>query len=186
MKLDMFFWVELLQILQAQKFQEMSLKAILERSHFVPEFVSLGKIGFSDSVSSTFYLLLPVIHHELQNTMSVDWKLIRRCLSSPIFRTQHDGGERIICDLKNRLVLADGIHEKNDVINSLVYAPCKDTFFFISDIVPEKNGYSPCKGSTNLIEHYIRTCVTAFFASFACFVLFKFARCSMTGYWISF
>ncbi|KAF5956284.1 hypothetical protein HYC85_003509 [Camellia sinensis] len=143
------------EILQAQNFQEMYLKVILDRSEFISEFVSLGKNGFSGSGSPTFYLLLPVILCEYKSTMTVDWKLIRRCLSSPIFRSRQDARDSVIPHLNNHLELANGPHIINDVLNSLVYAPCKDTFFFISDVVPEKNGYSPFNDSTNHIEHYI-------------------------------
>ncbi|GMP35538.1 hypothetical protein CsSME_00007933 [Camellia sinensis var. sinensis] len=143
------------EILQAQNFQEMYLKVILDRSEFISEFVSLGKNGFSGSGSPTFYLLLPVILCEYKSTMTVDWKLIRTCLSSPIFRSRQDARDSVIPHLNNHLELANGPHIINDVLNSLVYAPCKDTFFFISDVVPEKNGYSPFNDSTNHIEHYI-------------------------------
>ncbi|CAL5376126.1 unnamed protein product [Camellia sinensis] len=150
------------EILQAQNFQEMYLKVILDRSEFISEFVSLGKNGFSGSGSPTFYLLLPVILCEYKSTMTVDWKLIRRCLSSPIFRSRQDARDSVIPHLNNHLELANGPHIINDVLNSLVYAPCKDTFFFISDVVPEKNGYSPFNDSTNHIEHYITNHIIGF------------------------
>lgn len=150
------FWY-VLQIVQAQKFQEMSLKAILDRSQLIPEFVSLASNGFSDSSSSTFYLLLPVIRHENENTMAVDWKLVKRCLSSPIFRSRGEAKVNAIPCLNYHLELANGPHSINDVKNSLVYAPCKDTFFFISNVVPEKNAYDSFKDSTNHVEHYFKT-----------------------------
>ncbi|KAL6973925.1 endoribonuclease Dicer [Sarracenia purpurea var. burkii] len=145
------------EILQAQSFQEMSLKVILDRSEFNSEFVSLGGNSFSSSGSSTCYLLLPVILHEYERTMTVDWKLVKKCLSSPIFRGEGDARDSIIPHLSNHLQLANGRHNINDVKNSLVYAPCKNIFFFISDVVPEKNGYSTFKDSTNHIEHYLTT-----------------------------
>ncbi|XP_058180782.1 dicer-like protein 4 [Rhododendron vialii] len=145
------------EIVQAQNFQEMSLKAILDRSQLIPEFVSLASNGFSDSSSSTFYLLLPVIRHENENTMAVDWKLVKRCLSSPIFRSRGDAKVNAIPCLNYHLELANGPHRINDVKNSLVYAPCKDTFFFISNVVPEKNAYDSFKDSTNHVEHYFKT-----------------------------
>ncbi|CAL5339512.1 unnamed protein product [Camellia sinensis] len=137
---------------EVQKFQEMFLKVILDRSEFIPEFVSLGKNGFSNLGSSTFYLLLPVILYG--NKMTVDWKLIRRCLSSPIFRNPEDAGDSVLPHLNDHLELANGPHHIDDVINSLVYAPCKDIFFFISDVVRARNGYSEFKGSMSHIEHY--------------------------------
>ncbi|KAE9462638.1 hypothetical protein C3L33_05455, partial [Rhododendron williamsianum] len=111
------------EIVQAQNFQEMSLKAILDRSQLIPEFVSLASNGFSDSSSSTFYLLLPVIRHENENTMAVDWKLVKRCLSSPIFRSRGEAKVNAIPCLNYHLELANGPHSINDVKNSLVYAP---------------------------------------------------------------
>ncbi|KAF5945922.1 hypothetical protein HYC85_016150 [Camellia sinensis] len=143
------------EILQVQKFQEMFLKVILDRSEFIPEFVSLGKNGFSNLGSSTFYLLLPVILYG--NKMTVDWKLIRRCLSSPIFRNPEDARDSVLPHLNDHLELANGPHHIDDVINSLVYAPCKDIFFFISDVVRARNGYSEFKGSMSHIEHYNKT-----------------------------
>uniref|UniRef100_A0A5B7C289 Putative dicer-like protein 4 isoform X2 n=1 Tax=Davidia involucrata TaxID=16924 RepID=A0A5B7C289_DAVIN len=144
------------EILQAQKFQEMCLKVILDRTKLIPEFVSLEKNDFTNSSSSTFYLLLPVIPHEYERTMTVDWKLVRRCLSSPIFGNSGDAGDNLIPHSNKHLQLANGPKSLNDVLHSLVYAPCKDTFFFISDVLPEKNGRSPFKDSTH-IEHYINT-----------------------------
>ncbi|XP_052198876.1 dicer-like protein 4 isoform X2 [Diospyros lotus] len=144
------------EILQAQNFQEMFLKVILDRSELIHDFASLGKNGFGDSSTSTFYLLLPVFLHESEKTLSVDWMLIKRCLSSPIFTTQEEAQVGVFPHLSSHLELANGPHNINDVINSLVYVPCKDRFFFISDVVAEENGYSLLKGSTNHIEHYIK------------------------------
>ena len=89
--------------------------------------------------------------------MTVDWKLVKSCLSLPIFRSGEDARDSVISHRNNHLELANGPHSINDIINSLVYAPCKDTFFFISDVVPEKNGNSLYKDSTNHKEHYFKT-----------------------------
>ena len=72
------------EIILAEKFQEMFLKIIFDREEFVSEFVSLRTNDFSKLSSSTFYLLLPVIFHDYENTLSIDWKIIRKCLSSPV------------------------------------------------------------------------------------------------------
>lgn len=146
-----------MQILQAQYFQEMFFKVILDRSEFVPEFVSLGQTSVNYSGSSTHYLLLPVIQNDFGSSMTVDWKLIRRCLSSPVFRAREDAGDKIDLSANNCLELANGRYDAIDVINSLVYAPCKDTFFFISDIVKEKNGHSEFKDSITHVQHYAKT-----------------------------
>lgn len=142
------------EIVLAEKFQEMFLKVIIDRSEFRNEFVSLGKNDYGNSGSRTFYLMLPVIWHEYEDAMTVDWKLIRRCLSSPIFRMPEDVGANGLPHLSNQLYLANGPRCINDVVNSLVYAPSKDLFFFVSDVVLEKNAYSEYKESRTYVEHY--------------------------------
>lgn len=146
-----------LQIILAQNFQEMYLKVILDRSEFIPEYVPLGKNEICISSSSTFYLLLPVILHDSDNTITVDWKIVIRCLSSPVFRTPEDTMvEKSSVDF--RLQLANGCRTICDVENSLVYAAHNKVFYFITDIIHRKNGYSPCDGSetTSYMEHYER------------------------------
>ncbi|KAL9326120.1 hypothetical protein ACSQ67_006765 [Phaseolus vulgaris] len=73
------------EIKMAENFQEMFLKISLDRFEFVSEIVNLGTAAESHTSSSTFYLLLPVIFQEY-NAMKVDWKTVKRCLWSPIFR----------------------------------------------------------------------------------------------------
>ncbi|GAB4832726.1 endoribonuclease Dicer [Ancistrocladus abbreviatus] len=141
------------EILLAQKFQEMFLKIILDRSEFVASFVPLENSEVSDSKSSSFYLLLPVIWNQYKSTMVVDWKLIRRCLSSPIFSDSTDVvGSQIPGD--ELLQLADGPARMNDIVNSLVYAVNKKSFFFVSQILPGKNGYSSIDDSTSHVEYW--------------------------------
>lgn len=120
----------------------MFFKVILDRSQFIPEFVSLEDTD-SNLSSFTFYLLLPVIITE-DNQISVDWNLITRCLSSPIFGAP---GDTTVGISNGQLHLSDEVRSYEDVINSLVYVPCKDTFFFISDVITKKNGY-------NVRKHY--------------------------------
>ncbi|KAM7472961.1 hypothetical protein LguiA_011144 [Lonicera macranthoides] len=142
------------EIVLAEKFHEMCLKVILDRTELIPEFVSLGENDFSKSSSSTFYLMLPVITYEYVNKMTVDWKLVRRCLSSPIFCSPED----TVCNgthNTNILILANGTKSVAEVVNSFVYAPCKNIFFFVTDIIPEKNGYSEFKESISHVEHYV-------------------------------
>ncbi|KAJ7979648.1 Dicer-like protein [Quillaja saponaria] len=128
------------EIKMAEDVQEMYLKIILDRSEFVPEFVPLGKNDFRRSNTSTSYLLLPVILHEYDNTMTVDWKIVRRCLSSPIFRHPADTAEQEIFSSDDCLQLANGCKSIRVVQNSLVYAAYKNTFYFVTDIVREKKG----------------------------------------------
>ncbi|CAH9093430.1 unnamed protein product [Cuscuta europaea] len=140
------------EIKLAEQFQQMFLKIILDRKEFIPEFMSLGRKEFSHSIS-TFFLLLPLNSHE-DNTKFVDWKLVRRCLSSPIFNSSEYAQEDRISQLHNQLQLANGPKSVNDIVNSLVYLPCKEKFFFVSDIVVNKDGYSLYKDSTNHVTHY--------------------------------
>ncbi|KAL5547660.1 hypothetical protein UlMin_002891 [Ulmus minor] len=134
------------EIVLAQKFQEIFLKLILDRSEFEAEFVSLGGDDFSTS-SSTYYLLLPVIFNGSNNTLSIDWKTIRKCLSSPIFRRPESATDKKICSSDAHLQLADGSRRICDIENSLVYTPYTKNFFFITHIAREKNGNSLFKDS---------------------------------------
>ncbi|XP_024022600.1 dicer-like protein 4 isoform X1 [Morus notabilis] len=138
------------EITLAEKFQEMFLKVILDRMDFVPEYVQLGKNDSSESSSSTFYLLLPVNFHHHENTLNIDWKIIRKCLSSPVFRSPENIVANKVLVSKDTLQLARGCRRKGDIENSLVYAPHKKGFFFIAKIVDEKNGHSPCEESRTL------------------------------------
>jgi len=140
----------------AQNFQEMYLKIILDRSEFIPEFVPLGRNDISKSSSSTFYLLLPVVLHDNESIITVDWEIVRRCLSSPVFRASEDDMVKEHFPLDDEhLQLINGYRSISDVENSLVYAPHRKEFFFITNIVHGKNGYSPYKESetSSYLEH---------------------------------
>ncbi|GMN70654.1 hypothetical protein TIFTF001_039694, partial [Ficus carica] len=106
----------------------MFLKVILDRTEFVSDHVSLGKNNCFESSSSTFYLLLPVNFHHHENTLSIDWKTIRKCLSSPVFTSPENTVEKEFLVSKDTLQLADGCRTISDVENSLVYAPHDKTF----------------------------------------------------------
>lgn len=144
-----------MQIMQAQHFQEMFFKVILDRSKFLSEYVPLGNNEVFASSSSTFYLLLPVILHNCENKVMVDWKIIKRCLSSPLFKTPAEAVENGNFPSGVCLELANGCRDVRDVKNSFVYAPHKVAFYFITNIVGEKNGYSPYRDSGTLshVEH---------------------------------
>jgi endoribonuclease Dicer len=43
----------------------------------------------------------------------------------------------------------------DDVAESFVYVPSKNTFFFVSDIIREKNGFCIYKDTTSHFEHYL-------------------------------
>ncbi|KAL6543544.1 endoribonuclease Dicer [Orobanche hederae] len=141
------------EVVSAEMFQQLFLNIILDRYKLLPEYVVLENNDLCESSSPTFYLLLPVILHD-HDKISVDWTLVRRCLSSPIF--EHPG---IVLDdetsqLNNHLHLSNGRKSLHDVVNSLVYVPCKNTFFFVSDIFPEKSGHSLYDDSKSHVEHY--------------------------------
>ncbi|XP_030546666.1 dicer-like protein 4 [Rhodamnia argentea] len=140
------------EIVEAQKFQEMFLKVILDRSDLQPEFVPLGQDIDVNSGSSTYYLLLPVILQNSSSCVSVDWKTIRRCLSSPLFRNPTDMMAKADVFSRFHLTLANGSKRKSDVENSLVYAPYKKLFYFITDINFEKSGDSQYKDS-DILTH---------------------------------
>ncbi|XP_027329743.1 dicer-like protein 4 [Abrus precatorius] len=147
------------EIKMAENFQEMFLKIILDRSEFVSEFVDLGKGAESHTSTSTFYLLLPVELQENENVMKVDWKTVKRCLCSPIFRHPADPTDKKVFPLDIHLQLANGYKSVRDVKNSLVYAPHKKVFYFVTDIVNKKNGFSPYRDSgtsrSSYVDHFI-------------------------------
>lgn len=135
-------------------FQKMFLKIVLDRNMFVSEYVSLENDDAYELNSSTFYLLLPVVPHD---KISVDWTLVNRCLSSPIFRNTGPVATDETSQPENRFHLANGLKSVLDVVNSLVYVPLKDAFFFISDILPHKSGYSLHDDAKSHMEHYAET-----------------------------
>lgn len=133
--------------------QQMFLQIILDRHKFVSDYVSLKNDDAYNSSPSTFYLLLPLepVRHD---SISVDWALINRCLSSPIFKHPHlDMGDRTSQSSKY-LHLANGRFSPEDVVDSLVYVPCNDIFFFISDVYWEKSGHSLYGYSNDHVQHY--------------------------------
>ncbi|CAN0901094.1 Dicer-like protein 4 [Linum grandiflorum] len=134
------------EIMQAHNFQEMFLKVILDRDELASGYVPLGKNAFSKS-SPTFYLLLPVILKGCENKVMVDWDIIRTCLSSPIFRSPGDVTVEEDPIPDPHLQLANGLKRIADVENSLVYVPHKKQLYFITNVIPGKNGFSPHKGS---------------------------------------
>ncbi|KAE8682671.1 Dicer-like protein 4 [Hibiscus syriacus] len=175
------------EIMEALHFQEMFLKVILDRSKLLSEFVPLGNDDFLSSSSSTFYLLLPVILSNCENKVTVDWAIVQRCLSSPLFKTPVEAAKNEKFSSDVCLQLVNGCRSIRDIENSLVYAPHKAAFYFITNIVSEKNGYSPCRdsGTVNHVEHLkmlvarllIHNCLTFILStlntSSACKPLFK-------------
>ncbi|XP_038879795.1 dicer-like protein 4 isoform X2 [Benincasa hispida] len=148
--------VELLEdeIIQAESFQEMFLKVILDRSEFVQEYIPLRN-NDSRSISPTSYLLLPVTFHDNEESVIIDWRVIKRCLSSQIFQNHACSIVKEAASSYTHLTLYDGRRRSNDIENSLVYVPYKGEFFFVTNIVWGKNGYSQYKnsGSSSHFEH---------------------------------
>ncbi|KAG4930061.1 hypothetical protein JHK86_047022 [Glycine max] len=145
------------EIKMAENFQEMFLKIILDRLEFVSEFVDLGMGAESHTGTSTFYLLLPVVLQEYGNAMKVDWKTVKRCLCSPIFRHPADTMDKKVFPLDIHLQLANGYRSVRDVENSLVYAPHKKNFYFVTNVNYQKNGYSPHNdsGTSSYVDYFI-------------------------------
>nr|AUH15440.1 dicer-like 4 protein [Dimocarpus longan] len=145
------------EIMEAQHFQEMSFRVIIDRLDFTSEFVPLGKDDDHKLRSPTYYLLLPVRFHKYTNQVTVDWELVRRCLSSPIFRTPASSVDSKSFPSHMFLHLDNGCHSISDVENSLVYAPHQNLFYFATTIVHGKNGYSRYKdsGATSYVDHLI-------------------------------
>ncbi|KAK8581994.1 hypothetical protein V6N12_072193 [Hibiscus sabdariffa] len=143
------------EIMEALHFQEMFFKVILDRSKLLSEFVPLGNADFLSSGSSAFYLLLPVILSNCENKVTVDWGIVQRCLSSPLFKTPVEAAKNGSFSSDVCLQLVNGCRSIRDIENSLVYATHKEAFYFITNIVSEKNGYSPYRdsGTVNHVEH---------------------------------
>ncbi|XP_042491944.1 endoribonuclease Dicer homolog 4 [Macadamia integrifolia] len=144
------------EILLAENFQEMFLRIILDRTDFMSDFVPLGKNEKSQSRSLTFYLLLPVREHEHEDTMTIDWNIVRKCLSSPVFKLPSIAAEKGVLPVNQTLKLASGPADIADILNSLVFIPHKKSFFFIDGILPEINGYSPTKGYSSYKEYFMK------------------------------
>ncbi|XP_077223182.1 dicer-like 4 isoform X2 [Tasmannia lanceolata] len=144
------------EITHAQNFQEMFLKIILDRSEFVSNFVPLGKKASSHLGSSTFYLLLPIRKHEHEDKMIVDWRTVKGCLSSPVFRCPTRDTDKGHMPVSNSLEFFDGPIRISDIPNSLVLTPHNKLLFFIVDILHGTNGNSQLKGPKVLsyAEHY--------------------------------
>ncbi|KAM0933866.1 hypothetical protein DsansV1_C34g0226111 [Dioscorea sansibarensis] len=143
------------EITLAQKFQEMFLKVILDRSEFFSDVVLLGS-NLKSHCSLTFYLLLPVKQCADGKSVVVDWHTIRCCLSSPAFGC-HVNSDRMdyvpICDT---LELLNGPVKKVDVLHSLIFTPHNKQFFFIDGRVDDINANSLRKGSKDIsyAQHY--------------------------------
>ncbi|KAJ3679169.1 hypothetical protein LUZ60_017180 [Juncus effusus] len=144
----------------AQQFQEMWLKAILDRSEFASERVSLGKLeALFRHEGSTFYLLLPVKQQnygESHNKLLVDWDTMRLCLSSPVFG--NDANNQLLrgdcANSDDCLRLKNGVFKKRDLVGSLVYMPHNGLFFFVDGILHEMDASSAIQSSGTFNEYF--------------------------------
>lgn len=134
----------------------MFLKVILDRSELSSDFVPLGKYDASQHSSSIFYLLLPVMQQRYGENMTIDWKTIRHCLSSPLFGPITNLCEKGPCPMNDTLELLNGPINKCDVLNSLVFTPHNNLFFFVDGILHETNASSPYRGTRTMsyAEYY--------------------------------
>ncbi|PIA45697.1 hypothetical protein AQUCO_01600137v1 [Aquilegia coerulea] len=140
------------EIAQAKMFQELYLKIILDRKEFFADFVPLGKKDLIQPKPSTSYLLLPVRQNKHEPKLAVDWELIKRCLSSPVF-----GAQKIALDSGGKpIILADGPANTSDVVNSLIFTPHNKLFFFVDGILSGIDASSPFtdNSSANYVDHY--------------------------------
>lgn len=135
----------------------MFLKVILDRSDFFGDFVALGKNAASSQHSSTFYLLLPVKQNKCDSTMNINWEIVRRCLSSPIFKHPIASCERDPHPISNSLELRNCRFSESDVLNSLVFTPHNKFFYFVDGILHETNAHCQHKPGTSYLEHYMET-----------------------------
>ncbi|KAK9130502.1 hypothetical protein Sjap_010989 [Stephania japonica] len=143
------------EITQAQNFQELCLKIILDRSTFFSDFVPLGESDGSQSLS-TFYLLLPVRKSNHENKLGVDWNIIRSCLSSPVFHRGVDSIDHIPIYGSSSLILDSGLVNTKDIMNCLVFTPHNNLFFLVVDILhgmDAESAFSDHK-RMNYVEHY--------------------------------
>lgn len=142
----------------------MFLKVILDRSEFVQEYIPLRN-NVSRTISLASYLLLPVIFHDNERSVFIDWKVIRRCLSSQIFHNPPCSIVKETAPSEMRLEdvylkLDDGRSRSRDIENSLVYVPYKREFFFVTEIVRRKNGYSRYKDSGSSTSSHFEHLIT--------------------------
>ncbi|URE34706.1 hypothetical protein MUK42_13295 [Musa troglodytarum] len=135
------------EIMLAQNFQEMFLKIILDRSEFYSDLVPLGKCNASQDCSSKSYLLLPVIEQLYEGQKMIDWTTVRHCLTSPAFIDVSATFENAPCCTSDKLQLLNGSVNKADVVNSLVFTPHNNLFFFVDGILYETNANSCYKGT---------------------------------------
>ncbi|MCL7029021.1 hypothetical protein MKW94_016083 [Papaver nudicaule] len=148
------------EVVQAENFQEMFLKIILDRSDFFSDFVPLGMNDIRQGSPSSLYLLLPLKQSEHENRLLIDWDIIKTCLSSAVFRSP-----KVSCDSFESpvppcesLEFANGSVSRSDILNTLVFTPHNKLFFFVDGILDGIDAESPFTSEhhSSYIEYYIQ------------------------------
>ncbi|RZC50978.1 hypothetical protein C5167_019405 [Papaver somniferum] len=147
------------EIVQAENFQEMFLKIILDRPDFFSDFVPLGMSDIRQGSPPSFYLLLPLKQHKHENRLFIDWDLIRNCLSSAVFRSPKVSSDSLVTPVPpcESLEFANGPVSRSDFLNSLVFTPHNKLFFFVDDILHGIDAESPFMSEhhSSYREYYI-------------------------------
>lgn len=76
----------------------------------------------------------------------IDWTTVRHCLTSPAFIDVSATFEKAPCCTSDKLQLLNGSVNKADVVNSLIFTPHNNLFFFVDGILYETNANSSYKG----------------------------------------
>lgn len=135
------------QLRDALNFQEIFLRILLDRQDFRTDYVELGTEDVNLGLSSTSYLLLPVQSCDSKQELCIDWKIIKDCLSSPVF-SHESKGLSAADDSGNQLEERDfwrfdnGWVHIDNIRNTLVVTSHNDTFYCIVDILHEINANS--------------------------------------------
>eukprot|EP01018_Ginkgo_biloba_P039623 Gb_34257 [translate_table: standard] len=136
-----------LQLKDGVKFQEVFLGIMLDRTKFQADYVALGSEDLNSWSSSTLYLLLPLQPGNDKDEMSIDWKMVKDCLSSPVF--DHPAKESSAAVVSSNLPqkmdslrLVNGWVDMETIRNSLVVTWHNGTFYCIVEILHELNAYS--------------------------------------------
>ncbi|KAH9296951.1 hypothetical protein KI387_028633, partial [Taxus chinensis] len=150
-----------IQLRDALKFQEVYLRIMLDRPDFLEDYVALGREDRNWGSSSTTYLLLPVQSCDAEKDISIEWKIIKEILSSPIFSHTSQKLAEEFCNehlIKRRdyLRLANGWAPVETLQNTLVLTTHNNTFYCIVDVLPQINSNSKFRECTeyNYSEYF--------------------------------
>lgn len=136
-----------IQLSDALKFQEIFLRILLDRQDFCTDYVELGVEDANFGMSSTSYLLLPVQSCDGKQELCIDWKIIKDCLSSPVFSHASKGlpaadGSGNLLENRDYLWFDNGWVHIDTIQNCLVVTSHNDTFYCIVDVLHEINANS--------------------------------------------